>query len=462
MWSGADGFHRGGSSGPNGESLPFGNDVGVPANTYVAVLSGPPPVNTPGFTFEIKIAPGHDNTGASTLDIGLGALPVLDTDLNPLAAGMMEGDSIYLFAYNPTAGGSYQLLGLAKPQQDAWYLNGNINGSLKSIGTRDNFDFPIIINNIEVGRFVVPSGAFFNNDGRFFINQITPDNGSNAGGQLSAIRPNRAQWRMNQYGANNAGGGVTSFKSRNLVVGAALVAADAVLPGDIIQGFTAIGVTNNALIPLAYTQRVVVAQNTNGNVAADWELSLCPLLGTTNSIRKAFAISSEGVPRMRETTVVFTNYTVTVGVQFTLGEIVANGAGAEGVVAVINSATSISVVPVSGTATAFAALDVITGVTSGTVATLNTIAASSDAVYPPAAGIAELDGAGQVVVPNVNVKAGSRFQLTIQDGGTTPPTGFVYMAGRVNGTSFTIQSSAGAADAGVQVYWQMFEPQPVV
>lgn len=461
MWSGADGWHRGGSSGPDGEILPYGNDTGVPPNTYVVTLNDPTPVNTPGYTFEMRVAPGHDNTGASTLNIGLGVLPILDSDLNPLEAGMMEGDSIYLFVYNPTAGGCYQLLGLAKPQGASWFLNGNTNGSLKYIGTNDAFDFPIYANGIEIGRFVFPTAPGFNNDGRFFINQTLPDNGSNAGGQLSALRPNRAQWRMNQYGANNAGGGLTSFKSRSLVVGAALAAADAVLAGDIIQGFTAIGVTNNALIPLAYTQRVVVVQNANGNVAADWEISLCPILGTTNSIRKTFAISSEGVLRMRETTIVFTNYTVTVGVQFTLGEIVTNGTGAEGVVAVINSATSITVVPVSGTASVFAAADVITGATSGTVATLNVIAASSDAVYPPAAGLAELDAAGQVVVPNVNVKPGSRFQLTIQDSGAVP-TGFVYQSARVNGTSFTIKSSAGAADAGVQVYWQMYEPQPVV
>jgi hypothetical protein len=48
--------------------------------------------------------------------------------------------------------------------------------------------------------------------------------------------------------------------------------------------------------------------------------------------------------------------------------------------------------------------------------------------------------------------------LTIQDGGTAP-TGNVYQSARVNATSFTITSNAGIADAGVQVYYQLFEPQ---
>lgn len=442
-----------------GSGIPYGNDTGLPNAYQVAI---PNATLTAGYTFEMRVKAGNDNTGASTLRVTpLNALPLplLDSDLNPLAPAMMEGDSIYLFCYNPTVSiptpnGCYQLLGLAKPSPapaPTWELDGNSNGAEKYIGTNDAFDFPIFSNGVEVGRFVAGTyfvftytpiaGAFANgdtiinglgatgsivtilsptsalvnvtagtfaptntltsgiksatlnsltlssNDGLILINQKTRDNGSNAGGQMSALRANRAQWRFNQYGANNAGGGITTFKSRALVVGAPLSSADAVLVGDIIQGFTAIAITNNGLIPLAYTQRLVVVSNTNGNVACDWEISLAPTRGTTNSIRKAFAISADGIPRLREAT------------------------------------------------------------------------APQEATYPSVAGLAVLDGTGTAVVSNLNVSASSRFNLTIQDGGAVP-TGGIYISSRINGTSFTIKSMTG--DAGVQVYWQMFEPQPVV
>jgi hypothetical protein len=268
-----------------------------------------------------------------------------------------------------------------------WLFNGNVVGSLKSIGTLDNFDLPFILNGQEVGRMVPKViGSLFDGEGRFLWGQTQTDNGSNAGFQTSCTRPNRAQFRFNQYGANNAGGGITSFKSRNLVIGAPVVAADAVLVGDIIQGSTAIAVTNNGLIPIAYTQIVIVVQNANGNVACDWEISLCPLGGTTNSIRRAFGITSEGVPKYRE----------------------------------VGS-------PAPQPATGFTA------------------------------GLAVLDAAGQFVVPNTNVKANTRFILTVQDGGPAP-VGSMYQSARVVGTSFTIKSNAGAADAGVQVYYQLAEP----
>lgn len=72
------------------------------------------------------------------------------------------------------------------------------------------------------------------------------------------------------------------------------------------------------------------------------------------------------------------------------------------------------------------------------------------------AGLSLLDGTGNITVANVSVKAGTRFVLTVQDGGAAP-TGTVYVSARVASTSFTITSSAGAADSGVQVYWQLYE-----
>lgn len=73
------------------------------------------------------------------------------------------------------------------------------------------------------------------------------------------------------------------------------------------------------------------------------------------------------------------------------------------------------------------------------------------------AGVAVLDGIGRAVIPNTRVSATTRFNLTAQDGGSTP-TGTPFVFSRIVGTSFTIRSTANAADAGVQVYYQLFEP----
>jgi hypothetical protein len=73
------------------------------------------------------------------------------------------------------------------------------------------------------------------------------------------------------------------------------------------------------------------------------------------------------------------------------------------------------------------------------------------------AGLATLNASGTQTVSNTRVTATSKIMLTIQDGGTVP-TGFVYVSGRVASTSFSITSSAGAADNGVVVYYQIWEP----
>lgn len=93
-----------------GGGLPFGNDTGI-VNAYQTAIAGA--TLTDGYVFELKIA--NTNTGASTLQINsLGILPVIDSDGNPIAAGMLESDSLYMLAYNSTFN-SYQLLGEAKP-----------------------------------------------------------------------------------------------------------------------------------------------------------------------------------------------------------------------------------------------------------------------------------------------------------------------------------------------------------
>jgi hypothetical protein len=73
------------------------------------------------------------------------------------------------------------------------------------------------------------------------------------------------------------------------------------------------------------------------------------------------------------------------------------------------------------------------------------------------AGLAVLGAGGTVVVPNTRVTATTKFTLTAQDGGALL-TGSLQQSARVVGTSFTIRSTVGAADAGVQVYYQLWEP----
>jgi len=75
-----------------------------------------------------------------------------------------------------------------------------------------------------------------------------------------------------------------------------------------------------------------------------------------------------------------------------------------------------------------------------------------------ASGLATLDGAGQFVIPNTAVQPSTRFTLTVQDGTGVVPTGLIYQASRVNGMSFQIKSTGGAADSGVVVFWQLWEP----
>ena len=75
------------------------------------------------------------------------------------------------------------------------------------------------------------------------------------------------------------------------------------------------------------------------------------------------------------------------------------------------------------------------------------------------AGIAVIGAGGNIVVANTRVTATTRFQLTAQDGGAVP-TGSPFVVARAVGVGFTIQSTAGVADAGVNVYYQLFEPIP--
>ena len=210
--------------------------------------------------------------------------------------------------------------------------------------------------------------------------------GSNAGVQYSTTRANRAQFRGNQFGPNNAAPGITGFKSRAAAIGNAPAGFVGVQAGDLLFRITAIGVApDNVSIPLAglVTIQVPPGGAVAGNpwCATELELQLVPLEGPVNGAKVMFKVTSQGVPVLRETAL-----------------------------------------PGGG----------------------------------KAAGVAVLDANGQLTIPNPNVKAATRVLLTVQDGGTLA-TGVVQVVARNVGVDFTIKSSAGVVDAGVHVYWQLWE-----
>ena len=77
-------------------------------------------------------------------------------------------------------------------------------------------------------------------------------------------------------------------------------------------------------------------------------------------------------------------------------------------------------------------------------------------------GIVTLDAAGLFAVANTLITANTRIALTWQDGGTNPnpPAGVLYPSARAANVKFTIASTGGAADAGINVFWQLWEPAP--
>jgi len=285
-----------------------------------------------------------------------GGAPVVPTLAAVLAAGNTSGPSDLLM--DPT-----QALDLDAP-------------GVMQIATR------ALATALALGYIVLPAGtASF----QIFINQggITL-HGSGSGVQYSSDVASRAQYRVNQYGANTGVPGISSFKSRALAVGALAPVAAA----DVIFRATAVGVTGNNSIPLSgmISINVTLVPAGQGYIATEYELQLCSIEGPANNRRPVFKITSQGVPVLRET-------------------IAAN-------------------------------------------------ALTTDV----AAGVALLDASGFLLIPNKNVKAGTRFVLAFQDGGTPgPPVGTPYVAARTVGVNFTVASSGLAADAGRFVYWQLWE-----
>jgi hypothetical protein len=320
-------------------------------NIIINSTNSMPPVYTCEF--------GHTVQLNSTLTLN-GQYSVVNYNINALPLAN-------LITYS--SGATFSQLVPINHADGCWSFNGDTLTSTKYIGTNNNFDFPINTNATEVARF--------STDARLFMGAPSALHGSNAGIQYSSLVSNRAQFRGNQYGANTGVPGITTFKSRGTSIGT----LSPVIAGDIIYGATGIGVAPGNLIPLSFLSRAVVSSVGASWISTDYELSLVPLIGPTNGVRRVFGVSSEGMLRVRET---------------------------------VNSM----------------------------------------------AGLVALDASGQFVVLNTNIKTTSRFTLTVQDnvsGPTIPPSGFIYVSTRTAGTSFTITSTAGATDAGVIVYYQIWE-----
>ena len=77
-------------------------------------------------------------------------------------------------------------------------------------------------------------------------------------------------------------------------------------------------------------------------------------------------------------------------------------------------------------------------------------------------GVVTLGAGGTFPLANTLITANTRIQLTWQDGGPNPapPAGNLYPTARAAGVGFTIASTGGAADAGINVFWQLWEPAP--
>ena len=167
-----------------------------------------------------------------------------------------------------------------------WKVNGNTNGVEEYIGTNDNFALPFRTNNIEVARFTTDGSGLT----RFYINATTNLHGSNAGIQYATTFANRAQLRVNAYGAHTGVAGITGFKSRGLTVGA----TQSVLAGDTLFRITAIGISGDntslnlaALVDLKVSPGGVFA----AYVATDFTIDLMNLAGVRT---QKFIVTSEG------------------------------------------------------------------------------------------------------------------------------------------------------------------------
>lgn len=92
----------------------------------------------------------------------------------------------------------------------------------------------------------------------------------------------------------------------------------------------------------------------------------------------------------------------------------------------------------------------------GVIELLEATSAGSHTTLPT--GVVTLGAAGTATVLNSKIPANARITLTIQPGPV--PVGTVYVSAITPNINFTIASNAGAADAGLKVYYQIYIPLP--
>lgn len=134
--------------------------------------------------------------------------------------------------------------------------------------------------------------------GFVFVGQTAQDHGSNAGIQQSSLVSNRAQVRLNQYGANTGTPGISTFKSRDLTIGG----TTSVNAGDSIGGWTAVGVTTTGTIPLSGLFNFIVEFVGSNYLGTNFALQLVSSDGPINGRRVVFNVNSYGWIQLLEST----------------------------------------------------------------------------------------------------------------------------------------------------------------
>lgn len=93
----------------------------------------------------------------------------------------------------------------------------------------------------------------------------------------------------------------------------------------------------------------------------------------------------------------------------------------------------------------------------GSLQLLESTSAGSNSTVP--SGVVTLDASGEAVVLHSKIPGNARILLTIQPS-PAAPVGTVYVSDITADTSFTITSTAGVGDTGLNVYYQVYIPLP--
>lgn len=210
--------------------------------------------------------------GTNQTCISTSSTPVVDNDT------LYDNTTVILSTSNPSRSLGFSIGGSTNTQTIL-----QTSQTVNRTATLPDFDGTLLVQQTGTG-FV-------------FIGQTAQDHGSNAGIQQSSLTANRAQIRLNQYGANTAGAGTTRFKSRSTTIGA----SQSVLAGDVLSRDTTVAVSgDDSTIPLAATISINAAFVASNYVGTEYELALVDADGIVNGRRPVFKINSHGWPQFLE------------------------------------------------------------------------------------------------------------------------------------------------------------------